>query len=59
MKESTTDCSSVRLPFWLLLWNKLQRRLMRVFDVFLLCLVALVLVTMWPLIKGDDDDKLT
>lgn len=32
---------------------------MRVFDVFLLCLVALVLVTMWPLIKGDDDDKLT
>lgn len=60
MKESMTDCSSVRLPFWLRLWNKLQRKLMRAFDVFLFALVALLIVAMWPFIRGkDDDDKLS
>lgn len=33
---------------------------MRAFDVFLFVLVALLIVAMWPFIRGkDDDDKLS
>lgn len=56
MNLSTTVCLSERLPFWLRLWSKLQRRLMRAFDWFVFALVALILFAMWPLIKDDDDD---
>lgn len=61
MKEFMSDFYVANLPFWPRLLSKLQRRLMRAFDVFLFALVALLIVAMWPFIRGkdDDDDKLT